>query len=283
MPSQTPATAEDRCAELARFVERQRPLFVLTGAGVSTASGIPDYRDGEGNWKLRPPVQYQAFIHQAQARQRYWARSLLGWARLASAEPNPAHLALTRLERAGYLHQLVTQNVDGLHQRAGTRRVIDLHGRLDGVDCLGCRLRISRAKLQDTLLDLNPELRQRSAGAGPDGDARLDDYDWTTVKVPACTHCGGLLKPAVVMFGEDVPRARVERALLRLSEARGLLVVGSSLMVYSGYRFVRAALARSQPVAIVNLGRTRADQDPCLKLSEDCGSALARLAASYRA
>jgi NAD-dependent SIR2 family protein deacetylase len=269
------ATLEDPLPDtLVRFIERHPRLFVLTGAGCSTESGIPDYRDGNGDWKHRQPVQYRDFVGSEHVRRRYWARSVLGWSRFAQARPNAAHAALAQLETAGRVHQLVTQNVDGLHQRAGSRRVIDLHGRLDTVACLACRQSLLRADWQQALLELNPELLALAARAAPDGDAEPDGYDYERFRIPACPHCGGVLKPAVVFFGESVPKPRIERCYRRLAEADALLVVGSSLMVYSGYRFCRAACEQSKPVAAINLGRTRADAELSLKITEPCGRAL---------
>jgi NAD-dependent SIR2 family protein deacetylase len=263
---------------LLRFVERHRRLFILTGAGCSTDSGIPDYRDADGQWKHKKPVQYQDFVNSERVRQRYWARSLLGWRHFAQARPNAAHRALARLEAAGFVHQLVTQNVDGLHQQAGSRRVIDLHGRLDWVQCLTCHTRGSRTTFQQTLEARNPDFLQLSAGSAPDGDAVLETVDFSRFQIPACPYCAGVLKPAVVFFGETVPRPRVERAYARLVEADALLVVGSSLMVYSGYRFCRAALEHNKPQAAVNLGRTRAEEFFVHKIIAPCGVVLTALA-----
>jgi NAD-dependent SIR2 family protein deacetylase len=186
---------------LARFVERHPRIFALTGAGCSTDSGIPDYRDADGAWKHRPPIYYQEFVGRESARRRYWARSLIGWERLARARPNPAHHALARLEACGVVRILVTQNVDGLHQQAGSRAVIDLHGRLETIACLGCGERTARGDLQVRLRALNPDRARTSAAAGPDGDALLDQA-CDDFRVPSCESCGGLLKPAVVFFGE---------------------------------------------------------------------------------
>lgn len=268
-----------RHAALADFVQHYPRLLVLTGAGCSTGSGIPDYRAADGSWKRQPPVQYGDFVGSERVRRRYWARSLLGWPRLRDAEPNGAHRALAALEQGGWLHHLVTQNVDGLHQRAGQRRVIDLHGRLDTVECLDCGRTLPREDMQAELSVLNPGLSALAAATAPDGDADLGDVDYDSFRVPACHGCGGLLKPAVVFFGEQVPKPRVEAALARLAEADALLVVGSSLMVWSGYRFVRAARAAGQPVAAINLGRTRADAELDLKIEAPCAEALAQLLA----
>jgi NAD-dependent SIR2 family protein deacetylase len=262
---------------LTDFVKRYPRLFVLTGAGCSTDSGIPDYRDRNGNWKRRQPVRYQEFISSERARQRYWARSLLGWPAFARARPNATHLALAQLEGSGYIHQLVTQNVDGLHQRAGSRRVIDLHGRLDAVICLGCRYQEPRETFQQALAHDNPEFSVFTTTLGPDGDADLEHVDFSRFKTPDCPQCSGILKPTVMFFGENAPKPRVERACQRLAEADALLVVGSSLMVFSGYRFCKLAVARSQPIAAINLGRTRADGELTLKIEQTCNFALSGL------
>jgi len=252
-------------------------VFVLTGAGVSTESGIPDYRDEQGAWKLRPPIQYKEFTFSAARRQRYWSRSALGWARMSSARPNPAHRALASLEGLGLLPLLVTQNVDGLHQAAGARNVVDLHGRLDQVVCLDCGQRSPRQALQARLANLNPGWLSRAASVAPDGDADPGDADARDFRVPSCEACGGVLKPDVVFFGEHVPPERVKRAFDALSRARSLLVVGSSLMVFSGYRFARAAAQKKLPIAIVNRGRTRADELATVKVEESAGEFLPAL------
>jgi NAD-dependent SIR2 family protein deacetylase len=265
--------------DLARFVSVHSRLLVLTGAGCSTASGIPDYRDAAGAWKHARPVSYADFLRSPAVRRRYWARSFVGWPQVARARPNLAHVGLARLEARGRVVGLVTQNVDGLHQRAGSRRVIDLHGRLDTVECLGCGARIARADVQTLLRRWNPGLDHLGARLAPDGDAHLEGALLDTVRVPDCPECGGVLKPAVVFFGEGVPRHRVEAATRALHAADALLVVGSSLMVYSAYRFCLAARSRGRPVAAVNRGRTRADELLALKVEGDCGSALAALLA----
>jgi len=280
LPHPTPHSSANllSIAKLVEFVKRYRRLFVLTGAGCSTESGIPDYRDTEGQWKQKKPVQFQDFVHSEPMRQRYWARSLLGWKHFSNARPNDAHWALARLENAGFVHQLVTQNVDGLHQQAGSRRVLDLHGRLDWVECLSCRTRGARTAFQQTLEVLNPDFLQLSAASAPDGDAVLESVDFSRFQIPACPGCGGVLKPGVVFFGESVPRPRVERAYARLAEADALLVVGSSLMVYSGFRFCRAAAEQNKPQAAINRGRTRADDFFAHKISAPCGDTLTALA-----
>jgi len=264
---------------LRRFVEAHASLFVLTGAGCSTDSGIPDYRDVDGAWKRSPPVQFPAFLAERSVRQRYWARSLVGWPYFGHARPNAAHLALAQLEAAGRIDLLVTQNVDGLHEQAGNRRVVDLHGRLDTVRCMACEQRLSRADLQVDLAALNPGWLGRDARVGPDGDVDLEAGDFEDFGVPDCARCGGILKPDVVFFGEAVPRDRVEAAYVAVRRADAVLVVGSSLMVYSGFRFVQAAADAGKPIAAVNLGRTRADPLLTLKVDARCAEALADLVA----
>lgn len=265
-------------SELADFATRHRRLFVLTGAGCSTESGIPDYRDVNGDWKRPSPVTFQAFTGEDATRRRYWARSLVGWPTMARARPGAAHRALAKLEAADRVGLLLTQNVDGLHEAAGSRRTIDLHGRIDTVRCMACDTRSTRAELQQALRERNPPWAALEARAAPDGDADLDGLDFSSFDVPACTHCGGMLKPDVVFFGESVPRERVSAAFAALAEADAVLVAGSSLMVYSGFRFVQAAVAAGKPVAAVNLGRTRADELLTLKVERPVGEALETLA-----
>jgi NAD-dependent SIR2 family protein deacetylase len=248
-------------------------VLVLTGAGVSTESGIPDYRDDRGQWKRSPPMQYRDFVGSEARRRRYWARSLLGFKVLGSASPNLAHRVLADWERRGLVCGVVTQNVDGLHQAAGTENVIDLHGRIDRVVCLGCGKQSSRRALQRELEAQNPEWAALAGVIAPDGDADPGAVDDSAFRVVAC-ECGGLLKPDVVFFGENVPRERVESTHAALEAARSLLVVGSSLMVFSGYRFVRAAARLGRPVAVVNRGFTRADALASVKLEGEAGASL---------
>lgn len=263
---------------LLEFVQRYPRLFVLTGAGVSTDSGIPDYRDASGEWKRASPVTLQAFLGNETTRRRYWARSLIGWPSVANARPGAAHYGLAELQRLGHVHTLLTQNVDGLHQAAGSRDVEDLHGRIDRVTCLACAAQTARASFQNQLHDANPGWQHLTAVRAPDGDADLDHADFANFNVPDCEYCGGLLKPDVVFFGENVPRPRVARSFERLQTADALLVVGSSLMVFSGFRFARAAAGAGLPIAILNRGRTRADALAQLKVDAPCGPALTELA-----
>jgi NAD-dependent SIR2 family protein deacetylase len=264
------------------FFDAHERLFVLTGAGCSTGSGIPCYRDGAGAWKRSPPVTFAAFMGSEALRQPYWARSLIGWANISGATPNAAHRALATLEARGRIYLLVTQNVDGLHQAAGSANVIDLHGRIDALRCMGCGATFSRANFQTELARLNPDFAALEATRAPDGDADLDGADFSRFVVPPCPACGGVQKPDVVFFGENAPRERVEAAYAALRAADAVLVVGSSLMVWSGFRFVEEAARLGKPCAAVNLGRTRADPLLTLKVEADCAEALSALAGQTR-
>ena len=267
----------DPLAPLTDFVRRHPRLLALTGAGCSTEAGIPDYRDANGAWKRNEPMRFQLFVADALARKRYWARSMLGWRTMASARPTAAHRALADLERAGHIELLVTQNVDGLHNAAGSAQVVDLHGRIDTVCCLGCGARSPRLALQHELMQRNPQWAALDAQTAPDGDADLESQDFAQFDVPPCAQCGGMLKPDVVFFGESVPRERVAAVREALAKADAMLVVGSSLMVYSGFRFVEDAVAAGKPVAVVNMGRTRADAVLSIKLEHEVGAALQAL------
>ena len=277
LPEHTLDEAADR---LAVFLNRYPRLFVLTGAGLSTDSGIPDYRDSAGAWKRRPPVQHQDFMTLPDVRQRYWARSLVGWPLLRDAQPNNAHRYLAELEQRNYIAQVVTQNVDRLHQRAGSQQVIDLHGRADEVLCMSCGERETRSQVHERNWQLNPDFQHFTASVAPDGDADLE-LDFSNFRTADCLCCGGILKPDVVFFGANVPvpiRATAEAAL---QESDAMLVVGSSLMVYSGFRFCRQAAEWGMPMATLNIGHTRADHLVDLKLNaritETLALTLARL------
>jgi NAD-dependent SIR2 family protein deacetylase len=261
------------------FIEEHPSLFVLTGAGLSTLSGIPDYRDAQGNWKRRQPVLAQDFLRSEAVRRRYWARSMVGWPVIAGARPNPGHAALARLEAASRVHQLVTQNVDGLHQRAGSARVIELHGSIAGVRCLACQHELPRERMQAMLFDTNPEWGRLRADTAPDGDADIEPENLEAFVVPPCPLCDGILKPTVVFFGDSVPRERVAVTMEALANADAMLVVGSSLMVYSGYRFCEHAQRQGKPIAAINMGQTRADHLLSLKVERPCAEALAELVA----
>ncbi len=246
----------------------ERPFVALTGAGMSTDSGIPDYRGP--NSPARKPMTYGDFVSGPDAQQRYWARSHLGWSRMKRAEPNDGHRALATLEAAGRMTMLITQNVDGLHEAAGSRTVCALHGRIADVVCLACRRRTSRASLHRRLTEANPGWDDRHAAVEvrPDGDVELDET--AGFVVPGCETCGGVLKPDVVFFGENVPKPRVERCYAAVDaldpDRDALLVLGSSLTVMSGFRFVRHAVRRAVPVVVVTRGPTRADDLDILKV-----------------
>lgn len=278
VPQPPASLAGPALAAAAALIGRRGQVLALTGAGCSTASGIPDYRGPDGRLRHSRPVQYQDFVGREQARRRYWARSMIGWPLIEGALPNPAHRALAAMEAAGIVHQLVTQNVDGLHQRAGHRHVVDLHGRLGWVDCLDCRLRMPRAEMQRLLLAANPGFGLDRAGIGPDGDAAVSEEREPAFEVPGCPDCGGILKPAVVFFGENVPRARVEHVRRKLAASALLLVAGSSLTVYSGFRFCREAAALAIPILIINRGQTRADDLAACKLDGEVGAVLTAIA-----
>jgi len=260
---------------LAAFLKRHRRIAVLTGAGCSSGSGIPEYRDDDGNWKHRRPVQYGDFIGCADVRRRYWAQSFHGWHRIADAAPNAAHAAITRLENAGRVAGIITQNVDDLHRRACSRNIVDLHGVLSRMRCLQCGTMTARAEFQSLLEQHNPHWSVAVSRIGPDGDSTLATEDFGRFDVPACQSCGGILKPDVVFFGESVPASRVVRASEIVTGSDALLVVGSSLMVFSGFRFARMAAAMGLPIAIVNRGVTRADSLAGFRLAGDCATILA--------
>ncbi len=265
-------TAASDTAALVSMLRGKR-VVALTGAGCSTESGIPDYR-GLGS-KVRNPVQYRPFLEDPLARQRYWARSMVGWPRFSAAAPNEGHRALAAMQRAGAFGGVITQNVDGLHQAAGHERVIELHGSLAEVLCLQCGTIEGRATAQQRLLALNPGWTA-SAELAPDGDAELTSVDGFVV--PDCARCGGMLKPNVVFFGENVPAVTVQAAFGMLEDSEVLLVVGTSLTVYSGFRFVRRAAERGMPVAIVNIGPTRGDPLATLCVNAPAGRILGGLA-----
>jgi NAD-dependent SIR2 family protein deacetylase len=269
-----PAAVDATAYESALDLLAGRPLVVLTGAGLSTDSGIPDYR-GPGS-PARMPMTYQEFVSGADAQQRYWARSHLGWPRMRGASPNAGHVALARLDPA----LLITQNVDGLHERAGSRRLVALHGRITDVICLSCRVITPRAGLQSRMELLNPDWVERhsSVASRPDGDVDLEDT--ADFVVPRCP-CGGTLKPHVVFFGENVPAPRVSRCYEEvdaLGSSGALLCVGTSLTVMSGFRFVRRAAKAGTPVVIVNRGGTRGDDLATYKVDAGCSEFLGDLA-----
>lgn len=263
---------------LASMCEGAR-VAVLAGAGCSTESGIPDYRGPGTRARARNPIQFKAFMESEHTRQRYWARAVVGWQRFAAARPNPTHEALGGLEARGIIDGVVTQNVDGLHQAGGSRNVVELHGALSRVRCLECNTLEDRAELQARLLELNPRFAPAEIEMAPDGDAELPDDLVRGFVVAGCRRCSGPLKPDVVFFGESVPPAVVASAFALTEPADLLLVVGSSLTVFSGYRFVRAAAKAGKPVAIVNIGPTRGDDVATLKIEGRLGVVLPRLSA----
>lgn len=269
----------DRLAALLR----SRRVVVLAGAGCSTESGIPDYRSPNGTLRHRKPMTYQEFIGSDQSRARYWARSTVGWRRIRRVEPNDAHRALARLESGGVVTGIITQNVDGLHHQAGSQRVVELHGSLEAVRCLDCARCENRHGYQQRVLDANigwKDQIDRWTGARdrPDGDVELPDAVWTDFVVPPCSTCGGILKPDVVFFGENVPARTVDEAWSLFREGEVLLVVGSSLTVYSGRRFVYRADKEGVPVVVINQGPTRADGTAALKIDARLGHLLPQLA-----
>ncbi|HLU24531.1 MAG TPA: NAD-dependent protein deacetylase [Longimicrobiales bacterium] len=281
----TITTADNGTAQVPALAEllRGRRVVVLAGAGCSTESGIPDYRGPGSAGRVRKPMMYREFVESDAARARYWARSAVGWRTIAEAKPNSGHRALARLEEHGVVRGIITQNVDGLHHAAGSRRVVELHGSLAWVRCLSCGRRVLRAEHQERIRALNAEwfarLAERAAvSSAPDGDAELSAAEFEDFRVPGCESCGGILKPDVVFFGENVPRERVDEAWRLFEEGDVLLVVGSSLAVYSGRRFVHRACETGMPIAIVNLGPTRGDDMAAIKVEGRLGLVLPELA-----
>ena len=249
----------------------ERHFLVLTGAGISTSSGIPDYRDSEGVRRGKAPMMYQEFLATAQARRRYWARAMLGWPRVRIAQPNPAHRALATLQQRQHISGLITQNVDTLHDQAGSHDVIELHGSLHRVLCLDCQQRSQRDVIQQRMEHENPYLAGVDAVQAPDGDTLLDPAFEERFHIPHCPHCNGQrLKPDVVFFGENVAQATAARAMVAVEQAEGLLVVGSSLMAYSAFRLCKAMVEQGKPVIAINLGKTRGDELLQVKIEASC-------------
>ncbi len=275
LPTQDPTQA---LASLLILLKGRR-FVILTGAGCSTESGIPDYRGPTGSLRRRQPIQYLDFLRHDSTRRRYWARSAAGWRHIIAARPNEAHHAIAKLLHAGHATGLITQNVDGLHSDAGSQRQVELHGSIRRVGCLGCEVRFERAAFQDELLTQNPALRDHLAAPAPDGDAELEETLARDFVVPSCRACSGVLKPDVVFFGENVPRPAVAAAWDLFTEATALLVVGSSLAVYSGFRFARGAAERGLPIVIINQGPTRADELAAVRVDLSASQALRAIAA----
>ncbi len=270
MMSKHTQQAADR---LYQFLQQHAPVAVITGAGISTASGIPDYRDQQGQWKRKQPVQHPDFMRCHLTRQRYWARSLIGWPTLRNAKPNVAHHQLARLSHSPLVSGVITQNVDRLHQKADTLNTIDLHGRADQIICMGCARQRPRQWMHDRCSQDNPSFLNFSATVAPDGDADLE-VDFSQFQVPSCEDCGGILKTDVVFFGDNVPRERVDACRDVIRQSRALLVIGSSLMVYSGYRFARQCLENDQSIALLGFGKNRADDIATLKIEADISETL---------
>jgi NAD-dependent SIR2 family protein deacetylase len=276
-------TAAESLADIAAILA-ERGIAVLTGAGLSTESGIPDYRGATGSLRRHTPMTYQEFVSGAAGRQRYWARSHLGWRTITGARPNPGHRAVAALEAAGYVSGVITQNVDGLHRAAGSADAIELHGGLDRVICITCGTLSTREELDRRLHAANPGFQESIANArvNPDGDVELDDSLVAGFRIASCEACGtGILKPDVVFFGENVPKPRVQRCYELIDRSRGLLVLGSSLTVMSGLRFVRYAAKAYLPVAIINQGETRGDAQAAVRADLPLGPALTGLAEGF--
>ena len=267
--------SEHEIASLAQLLSRG-PVAVLTGAGISTESGIPDYRGPGTRRRARNPVQYQQFLKQPEARRRYWARSMLGWPRFSRARPNVTHHVLHDFLSRGIVSGIITQNVDGLHAAAGSTIAVELHGALREAKCLACDSRVSRDALQEALERENPAFLEAAPELAPDGDSELEGTHIDAFRVVDCA-CGGPLKPDVVFFGENVPAERVQRAMSLVERASSLLVIGSSLAVYSGLRFVRAATRLGIPTAIVSLGETRGDASASVRIDAGAGATLTAL------
>lgn len=278
VPDAPPRVDPQAFARFGDLLSSSHRIMVLTGAGCSTESGIPDYRSPGGTWNRHKPVLFGEFVRFAERRQRYWARSFIGWRRFASAMPNETHRSIAALEKRGRMTGLVTQNVDELHSKAGSENVVELHGSNHRVVCLDCGATWSREEHQSRLARLNPGWNEMAGSIAPDGDAPVDIDRESTFVVATCESCGGVAKPDVVFFGESVPKERVSRAMSWLDESDLLLVVGSSLMVWSGFRFARAAAAAGVSVAAVNIGPTRADDLLAVKVEERCSIVLRGLA-----
>ncbi|XP_023209352.1 NAD-dependent protein lipoamidase sirtuin-4, mitochondrial-like [Centruroides sculpturatus] len=279
VPRHSPVTEHD-VDRLQEFLDVHKPILVLTGAGISTESGIPDYRSENTGLYSRStsrPVIYKDFMSSEAVRKRYWARNYVGWPRFSSFQPNTTHFVLTKWKKNGSIHWIITQNVDRLHHKAGSEHVIELHGTSHQVKCTNCGHSFSRFTFQDVLSSLNNVLSFETVEVRPDGDVELDSRLVSDFQVPNCNRCGGILKPNIVFFGENVPMDRVKYAMSKLEESKALLVLGSSLQVYSAYRFLLAANEQKKPVAIVNIGPTRADNIALLKLNNRCTDILSRI------
>jgi len=256
---------------LRQFITSHEKLTILTGAGISSGSGIPTYRDRDGKWLAPQPITHQDFLSKEDKRKHYWIRSLLGWPFVRDARPNVGHNALANLETQGKVSLLITQNVDRLHQRAGSHAVLDLHGRIDYVVCVNCNSRVPRQEIQDWLHHKNSHITFDHIEIKPDGDVFLcQDFDYSKFEIPSCNECGGILKPDVVFFGGAIPKDRYTWGRDSILSSDAMIVIGSSLQVYSGYNFCRFANDNRKPIMIVNDGLTRADWMAEFKCEDDC-------------
>lgn len=270
--------SDHQISALAKILQRQ-PVTVITGAGISAGSGLPVYRDASGNWIHKQPVRGPKFRSCETTRQRYWCRSYFGWPQFSKAKPNNSHNNLVTLEQNQLVSSVITQNVDGLHQAAGSKSTIALHGNLSDVICLKCGDVSQRTELQTRLTECNPEFLKIQFKAAPDGDAIVDDCHIQKFKTVDCLKCAGLLQPHVVFYGDNVPKQRVDHCMDCVLNSRALLCIATSLMVFSSYRFCKAAHQAGIPIAILNNGVTRADEIATLKINADCNHALRRLKA----
>eukprot|EP00099_Drosophila_melanogaster_P016501 NP_572241.2 sirtuin 4, isoform C [Drosophila melanogaster] len=271
---------EDDIKRLEDFLLSKPNVLVLTGAGISTESGIPDYRsEGVGLYARsnHKPVQHMEFVKSSAVRKRYWARNFVGWPKFSATQPNATHHALARFEREERVQAVVTQNVDRLHTKAGSRNVVEVHGSGYVVKCLSCEYRIDRHEFQSILASLNPAFKDAPDMIRPDGDVEIPLEYIENFRIPECTQCGGDLKPEIVFFGDSVPRPRVDQIAGMVYNSDGLLVLGSSLLVFSGYRVVLQTKDLKLPVGIVNIGETRADHLADIKISAKCGDVIPKL------
>ena len=268
---------KDPIDSLAQILSTNKPVTVLTGAGISLSSGLPVYRDDQGNWAHSKPVQGPAFRKDYLTRQRYWCRSYVGWPTFESAQPNAAHNEIAALEHDGPFSTVITQNVDNLHQLAGSKELVSLHGRLSEVVCLQCGDISTRQALQARLQSNNPGFQTTQFRTAPDGDAQIDDQRIEQFTPVNCKKCNGILKPDVVFFGDNVPKPRVQYSMDKVLESGALLCIGTSLMVFSGFRFCKAAKSEGIPIVIINTGTTRADEIATLKINLQCADVLTKL------
>ncbi|CAL4096671.1 unnamed protein product [Meganyctiphanes norvegica] len=260
---------------LQEFIDSHKRLLVLTGAGISTESGIPDYRsEGVGLYSTSSYINRKDFVSSSRARQRYWARNYIGWPRFSSFNPSFTHKTIAEWERRGKVHCVVTQNVDRIHHKAGNHKVIELHGTAFKVHCLSCKNMVTRHSFQRRLIDLNPHFAINPGEMRPDGDVDLTQDQVENFVIPSCESCGGVMKPYIVFFGDNVPKTRVEEVRENVNNSDGILVLGSSLYVYSGYRFILQAVENDIPIAMINIGETRADKHLTLKVEARCGEVL---------